>query len=194
MSSTENDPCLPRLGVHSTLSRLIWGALILFSLVACGSISLPEVHMPQLPGFGGDDENEPAPVESQSAVDVTATPRDLLSARLVNPRADPETPNMTVGKLIEYADRYLACDCSTNRFVRDWEKTPEGYRLTTNSGAVRPLDFVCKDADGQRECYLEEIDRGPQTEGFTERFVPGADFIQFVYENGVRCDREEPCP
>lgn len=140
--------------------------------------------MPKLPAIGKD---EPAP-------DVTATPRDLLTARLVNPRARPETPNMTVGKLIEFADRYLACDCASTRFVRAWEKTPRGYRLLTNSEVVRPIEFVCRDGDPERECFLTEIDRGERSPTLGERFVPGSEFIQFLYDNGVRCEREEPCP
>lgn len=153
-------------------------------VIASGCSRVP---VPRLPAF---TKSEAAP----AAVDQTATPRDLLTARLVNPRVDAATPNMTVGKLIEFADRYLACDCATTRFVQAWQKTPEGYRLTTNSANVRPLEFVCRGVDEARECFLTEIDRGPQTADFTERFVPGAEFIQFVYENGVRCARETACP
>ena len=160
--------------------------LLAVSLVlgACARVPLP-----QLPGFSNDDEPTAAVVD-----DRTATPRDLLGARLANPRVNPDTPGMTVGKLIEFADRYLACDCAATRFVRVWEQTPEGYRLTTNSPNVRPLDFVCRDVASERECFLTEIDRGAQSPSFEERFIPGAEFIQFLYENGVRCEREEPCP
>ena len=80
--------------------------LCCFLVAGCGGVSMPKVSMPKLPDLGRDDE--PA--------DVTATPRDLLAARLVNPRANPDTPGMTVGKLIEFADRYLACDCAATRF------------------------------------------------------------------------------
>ena len=66
--------------------------------------------------------------------------------------------------------------------------------MTTNSEAVRPLEFVCTSAGEDRECYLTEIDRGGDSDSFTQRFVPGSEFIQFLYENGVRCTREEPCP
>jgi hypothetical protein len=147
------------------------------------------VPLPKLPSFTSDDERATELVD-----DRTATPRDLLGARLANPRINPDTPGMTVGKLIEFADRYLACDCAATRFVRTWEQTPEGWRLTTNSPNVRPLEFVCRDVASERECFLTEIDRGAQSPSFEERFVPGAEFIQFLYENGVRCEREEPCP
>lgn len=154
------------------------------ALSACARVPLPKI-----PSFSSNDD---APTEVVD--DQTATPRDLLGARLANPRINPDTPGMTVGKLIEFADRYLACDCAATRFVRAWEQTPEGYRLTTNSPNVRPLDFVCRDVASERECFLTEIDRGAQSPTFEERFVPGAEFIQFLYENGVRCEREEPCP
>jgi len=125
--------------------------------------------------------------------DLTATPRDLLTARLVNPHAKADTPNMTVAKMIEFADRYLACDCAKTRFVRAWEKTDSGYKLLTNSEFVRPIEFVCQATSEARECYLTEIDRGSRAPSLTQRFVPGSDFIQFLYDNGVQCAREEPC-
>ena len=147
-------------------------------------VSLPKVSMPKLPSLASKEEPE----------DLTATPRDLLTARLVNPRAKPDTPNMTVGKMIEFADRYLACDCAKTRFVRAWERTATGYKLLTNSEVVRPIEFVCRMKETVRECYLTEIDRGDTSQALTERFVPGSEFIQFLYDNGVRCEREEPCP
>jgi len=161
------------------LARALGLATGLVLLGACGSVSLPK-----FPEIGAPESSE----------DFTATPRDMLSARLVNPRANPDTPSMTVGKMIEFADRYLACDCATTRFVRAWEKTPTGYRLLTNSEVVRPIEFVCQDGANERECFLVEIDRGPQSKTLAERFVPGSEFIQFLYDHGVRCEREEPCP
>ncbi|MEQ8659751.1 MAG: hypothetical protein RLW62_02940 [Gammaproteobacteria bacterium] len=158
--------------------------LLLLTLLAsgCSRMSMPNVS---LPGIGDDDP---------PASDQTATPRDLLTAQLVNPRAREDMPNMTVGKLIEYADRYLACDCATTRFVRTWEQTADGYRLVPNSEVVRPLEFVCRTREETRECFLTEIDRGPRSEDFAERFVPGSQFIEFLYDNGVRCARETACP
>lgn len=164
---------------------LKWLPLLCCVLLAgCGGVSMPKVSMPRLPDLSREDE--PA--------DATATPRDLLAARLVNPRANPDTPGMTVGKLIEFADRYLACDCAATRFVRAWDKTPTGYRLLTNSDVVRPIDFVCSETETGTECFLTEIDRGQQSPSLAERFVPGSEFIQFLYDNGVRCERQEPCP
>lgn len=167
--------------------RLIVVVLLLspgLLLSGCANVSLPKVSMPKLPSLGSADPPE----------DLTATPRDLLTARLVNPRAKPDTPNMTVGKMIEFADRYLACDCAKTRFVRAWERTATGYKLLTNSEVVRPIEFVCHMIETDRECYLIEIDRGDTSQALTERFVPGSEFIQFLYDNGVRCEREEPCP
>ncbi len=152
--------------------------------VAMPKVKMPKVSMPKLPAIGGDDEKE----------DSTATPRDLMTAKLVNPRANPDSPNMTVGKMIEFADRYLACDCAKTRFVRFWEETTEGYKLYTNSNVVKPIEFVCTDVEEGRQCYLLEIDRGTRADAFGNRFVPGSEFIQFLYDNGVRCERETPCP
>ncbi len=152
--------------------------------VSMPKVSMPKVSMPKLPSLGGKDEPE----------DATATPRDLLMAKLINPRANPDTPGMTVGKMIEFADRYLACDCARMRFVRSWEKTAEGYRLYTNSEVVRPIEFVCAESGAILQCYLLEIDRGSQSAGIEDRFVPGSEFIQFLYDNGIRCERETSCP
>ena len=164
-------------------------AIVCFVAVACSrvsmpNVSIPDVSMPKLPTLG-----EQAPDAEQRA-----TPRDLLGARLVNPRENPDTPPMTVGKMIEFADRYLACDCAKTRFVRAWEKTPSGYRLLTNSDAVHPIEFVCRNVDESSECFLTEIDRGAAKGELAERFVPGSQFIQFLYDNGLRCEREQPCP
>jgi hypothetical protein len=157
-------------------------AFLLAGVAACSHV--PKVSMPKLPSLKHEEEKPK---------DLSATPRDLMTAKLVNPRPDPNIPNLTVGKLMEFADRYLACDCANMRFGQSWQKVDDGYILVTNSGVVRPLHFVCKEAGEGRECFLAEIDRGPQTPVLTERFVPGGDFIKFLYENGVKCERETPC-
>ena len=171
---------------------LAHAALAMFVVVSClalggcakaPSVKLPKVSMPKLPDLGGDDDERPS-----------TTPRDLLTAKLINPRSNPDTPNMTVGKLIEFADRYLACDCAKTRFARSWEKSARGYRLYTNSEVVEPIEFVCSGEGDERQCYMREIDRGKRTAALGERFVPGSEFIQFLYDNGVRCARETPCP
>jgi hypothetical protein len=136
--------------------------------------------------------DEPASVAEP--VNVQVTPRELLTARLVNPPANENTPPITVGKLIEFADRYLSCDCSGTRFVKAWQRLPDGYRLETNSEQIHPLDFACNSQGDTTNCYLSEIDRGAHVLELEERFVPGAEFIRFMYENGLRCEREEPCP
>ncbi|MGR8921237.1 MAG: hypothetical protein ACU85V_16600 [Gammaproteobacteria bacterium] len=171
-------PSPPRRALRASLLFAL-----LVTVAGCSSVSVPKVSMPKLPEIGNKEPE-----------DLTTTPRDLLTARLVNPRAREDTPSMTVGKLIEFADRYLSCDCAKTRFVRAWERTPEGYRLLTNSEFVRPIQFVCADTETGRECFLTEIDRGAGRADLSERFVRGSEFIQFLYDNGVRCEREEPCP
>ncbi|MEM7542356.1 MAG: hypothetical protein AAF384_12350 [Pseudomonadota bacterium] len=167
--------------------RYVTLCLCIFALCACSSVpkvpkvSMPKVSLPKLPSLGKEEN-------------TTTTPRELIGARLVNPKSDPDTPSMTVGKFIEYADRYLACDCATERFVKAWQRIEAGaYRLETNSAVIAPLTFTCVPNDRGRECYLKEIDRGADTT-LAERFVPGSEIILFLYKNGVRCEREEPCP
>jgi hypothetical protein len=151
---------------------------------------------PDMPDFLKRDAPAPAAVAApQPAVDPSLTPRELLTARLVNARrADDAMPGMTVGKLIEFADRYLACDCAGTRFARSWQRVDDGYRLATNAGQVRPLQFACTGPQDALECYLREIDRGPQPDGLGARFMAGGDFVRFIYEHGAKCERVEPCP
>ena len=135
------------------------------------------------------------PVTPQPVVDPSLTPRELLTARLVNAReADENMPGLTVGKMIEFADRYLACDCAEQRFAKSWARYDGGYILATNAGQVRPLDFACSGPPDALECYLKEIDRGPQAGSLGERYMSGGKFVRFIYENGSRCERTEPCP
>ena len=129
------------------------------------------------------------------AVDSSLTPRELLTARLINTRhADSKSPGLTVGKLIEFADRYLACDCANARFAKTWRHIEGGYELATNANQVKPLRFMCRGEPTALDCYLTEIDRGAQLAELTERFMPGADFIEFIYQNGSHCPRTAPCP
>ena len=169
---------------------LLFGSVVLtVSLSACSHIAVPTLSMPKvsLPTLRALNRTPDPPQ------DLSATPRELFSAKLINPRPDPNVPNLTVGKLMEFADRYLACDCANMRFGKSWTKLDDGYVLATNSEVVRPLHFVCTgDTDG-RECFLAEIDRGPQTNTLAQRFVPGGEFIKFLYENGVKCARATPC-
>lgn len=165
--------------------------LCLLLLTACKAPDLK-------PGFL-KKEKEPPPRAAaplpEPVVDPSLTPRELLTARLINSRkADSATPGLTVGKLIEFADRYLACDCANTRFAKAWHRIDGGYELSTNAGQVRPLRFMCTGSAEALECYLTEIDRGPHLPVLTERFMPGGDFITFIYENGLSCPRVEPCP
>ncbi len=164
-------------------------------LVGLVAISLAACSTPSFISKPSFVRTPPKAESSQvtSAVDLQVTPRELLTARLVDPPANENTPRITVGKLIEFADRYLSCDCSGSRFVKSWERSSGHYRLTTNSEFVRPLDFACVSEGETTNCYLSEIDRGQQVVDLEERFVPGSKFIQFMYENGLQCDREGPC-
>ena len=60
--------------------------------------------------------------ESQSIVDQTTTPRDILNARIVNRSEGSDYPFLTVGKFVELADRYQSCQCTNERFVRGGKK------------------------------------------------------------------------
>jgi hypothetical protein len=138
---------------------------------------------------------KPKPAPTSTLVDPSLTPRELLTARLVNPRSeDSTTPGLTVGKLIEFADRYLACDCANTRFAKAWRPIEGGYELVTNAGQVHPLRFMCSGTGEALSCYLTEIDRGAALADLTERFTPGGDFIEFIYNHGLSCPRVEPCP
>jgi len=172
-------------GLRSRLCRGLVCALIALG-VGCSHVpvpKVPKVSLPKLPSLGKDE----------NARDLSATPRDLLAAKLANPRQNPDSPGITVGKLIEVADRALACDCANVRFAKAWHKTADGYRLTTHSEVWRPLEFVCHENAGERQCYLREVDRGPQTATLGQRFVSGSEFIQSMYDNGVQCARKTPC-
>lgn len=167
----------------ATTSRCLMLAIIAVALTACGSAQSLLKR-----------ETAPEPATTTEVVNFQVTPRELLTARLINPPADENAPPITVGKLIEFADRYLSCDCSGTRFVKAWQRLPGGYRLQTNSELIRPLDFACQTNADVTNCYLSEIDRGAHVQALEERFVPGAEFIRFMYENGLKCEREGPCP
>lgn len=164
----------------------------LFLLCALAGCKAPDLK----PAFlDRDDDDAVAAPAPQPTVDPSLTPRELLTARLVNAReADEAMPGMTVGKMIEFADRYLACDCADQRFAKSWARYDGGYVLATHAGQVRPLDFACSGPPEALECYLKEIDRGPGAGTLAERFMSGGDFIRFVYDSGSRCERTAPCP
>ncbi len=167
-----------------TLLRVAITVTVGFLLAACATPSF----------IKGKPRPEPEPTRVAASLDLQVTPRELLTARLVNPAANEHTPRITVGKLVEFADRYLSCDCSGTRFVKSWTRQAGGYLMTTNFDLVRPLHFVCNREGETTNCYLSEIDRGSQVKDLEKWFVPGSEFIQFMYENGLKCDREGPCP
>ena len=169
-------------GIHIRLAIILIATLCSGLLSGCAK-----------PDFIGRIPTMRKPETKPSPVNLQVTPRELLTARLLNPPGKDGSPPITVGKLIEFADRYLSCDCSGKRFVRTWEKSGATYRLMTNSEFMRPLVFECQNESDTTQCFLSEIDRGPQVSDLRERFVPGSDFIQFIYENGLQCKRAEPC-
>ncbi len=171
--------------LRTVAGRCLMTAVMTTALVACSGTSSLLKRKPA---------PDAATTTTTTAVNFQVTPRELLTARLVNPPADENAPPITVGKLIEFADRYLSCDCSGTRFVKAWQRLPGGYRLQTNSELIRPLDFACQTKPEATYCYLSEIDRGAHVQALEERFVPGAEFIRFMYENGLKCEREGPCP
>jgi len=184
---------------HSRAAHLLLLLGTALVLSACKAPSLrPSLpSMPSMPSFL--KREAPAAVAEAPApaptVDPTLTPRELLTARLINARAAGDAvPGMTVGKLIEYADRYLTCDCADTRFARAWERTSGGYLLSTHSAQVQPLDFRCTGGGEDMSCFLREIDRGANLPDLKQRFMPGSDFIRFIYEKGSKCERTEPCP
>lgn len=169
--------------------RLLSLCAVVVALAACKTPDLKPAFLKKEPP---PKAAAPAP---QPVVDPSLTPRELLTARLINARrADAATPGLTVGKLIEFADRYLACDCANTRFAKTWRRIEGGYELVTNAGQVRPLRFMCAGSTEAVQCYLTEIDRGPSIAALDQRFMPGGDFITYIYENGLSCPRIEPCP
>ena len=87
----------------NSLRKNYYVCLVVFSLMGCA-------------GYSKFTE------ESQSIVDQTTTPRDILNARIVNRSEGSDYPFLTVGKFVELADRYQSCQCTNERFVRRWEK------------------------------------------------------------------------
>jgi hypothetical protein len=182
-----------------THSRAAHVLLLLGTALLLSACKLPSLRpsLPSMPSFLKREApavvaEAPAPVPT---VDPSLTPRELLIARLINARAAGDAmPGMTVGKLIEYADRYLTCDCADTRFARAWERTSGGYLLSTHSAQVQPLDFRCTGNGADMSCFLREIDRGANLPDLKQRFMPGSDFIRFIYEKGSKCERTEPCP
>ena len=126
-------------------------------------------------------------------VDQTTTPRNILNSRLVNRARDEELPFLTVGKLIELADRYQSCQCVSTRFVSRWEKTTSGYLLYSYFYNSQPIEFVCNTSNKGSTCFIREVDRGKQITSLNERFAPGSSLIKFIYDKGVKCSDIDAC-
>ncbi|MBI4692853.1 MAG: hypothetical protein HY749_02430 [Gammaproteobacteria bacterium] len=177
---------ISRLSLARTFQAAVLGGALL-ALAGCGvTKSVTKVFH--------DDAPAPAkPAPAEVPADSPLTPRELLTARLINARAEANAPAITVGKLIEFADRSLACDCAGTRFVKSWERLDGGYQLNTNASSVRPLRFMCARDAQALSCYLQDIDRGAAVTPLEQRFMSGSEFIQSMYERGLNCPRTEPC-
>ena len=161
--------------------------IVLFGLVlGCSQLKipkLPSVSMPDLPKLN-----------LISSGGQTTTPRPLIAARLTNPQNSTQVPKITVGKLIEFAERGHSCQCVGNRFVDEWEKTSSGFQLKINSNTLDTVQFSCAKNDEQLSCYVKEIDLGGDISPISERYLSGSKFIEEIYFKGRSCARTTPCP
>ena len=131
--------------------------------------------------------------ESRSMAKQTTTPRDILSAKIVNRLEGSNHPFLTVGKFVELADRYQSCQCTNERFVRRWEKTADGYLLHSYFNKSSPIEFICTREGDNADCFILEIDRGKTIRVLNERFAAGSSLVKFIYEKGVKCEQIRPC-
>lgn len=161
--------------------------IVLFALVlGCSQLKipkLPSVSMPDLPKL-----------KLMSPEGQTTTPRPLIAARLTNPQNSTQVPKITVGKLIEFAERGHSCQCADKRFVDEWEKTSSGFRLKINSNALDTVQFSCAKNNEHLSCYVKEIDLGDDISPISERYLSGSKFIEEIYFKGRSCARTTPCP
>ena len=127
------------------------------------------------------------------AANQTTTPRDILNAKILNRSPEDDHPFLTVGKFVELADRYQSCQCTNERFVRNWEKTGKGYLLHSYFNDSRPIEFICDTAKDKPSCFITEIDRGEAISNLNERFAAGSSLVKFIYDKGVKCEKVKPC-
>ncbi|MBT4206390.1 MAG: hypothetical protein HOK64_02295 [Proteobacteria bacterium] len=161
--------------------------ITLFALVlGCSQLKIPEfpsVSMPEFPKL-----------DLMSSGGQTATPRPLISARLTNPQNSTQVPKITVGKLVEFAERGHSCQCAGDRFVNEWEKINSGFQLKINSNTLDTVQFSCAEQDERLSCYIKEIDLGDDISPISERYLSGSKFIEEIYFKGRSCARTTPCP
>ncbi len=161
--------------------------LILISLVlGCSRVSIqnfPSLTLPVLPK-----------IDLMSSGGQTTTPRPLISARLINPQDNTNAPKITVGKLIEFAERGHSCQCASDRFVKEWKKTKSGFNLKTNSKTTDFIQFSCDKENESLSCYVQEIDRGANVAPLSDRYLSGSKFIEETYLKGRSCSGTTSCP
>ena len=155
--------------------------LVLIILSGCSSVTVPSISLPKMP--------EMTLMKNKA---THSTPRVLLSARIVNTGYTDQVPKMTVGKLIEYAERSFACECHRERFVKSWDKSSTGYVLSSNLKKFKTIKFSCEKQEDEYACFINEIENTTSPE-LSQRYFSGDDFIQAIYANGRVCKRQEPC-
>jgi hypothetical protein len=166
---------------RKSLRLLVKTLALVFFLSGCSHVDMPTISLPKIPE-----------IKLNKNKVGQATPRVLLSARIVNRRYTDQVPKITVGKLIEYAERSFSCSCSQKRFVNAWEKTSPGYTLSSNSPKFSSIKFACQKEDGEYACFINEIENSV-SDGLAQQFISGDDFIKTIYSNGRVCARQEVC-
>ena len=161
--------------------------IILFALViGCSRVNIPKLSSLTLPDL--------PKLDLMSSDRQKTTPRPLISARLINPQNSATVPKITVGKLIEFAERGHSCQCASDRFVNEWKKTKSGFELKTNSNILDTVQFSCAKEDEFLSCYVKEIDRGDGVSPVSERYLSGSKFIEEIYFNSRSCAGTTSCP
>jgi len=161
--------------------------IVLFALV----LGCSQLKIPKLPSVSMSDLPK---LKLMSSEGQTITPRPLIAARLTNPQNSTQVPKITVGKLIEFAERGYSCQCVGNRFVDEWEKTSSGFQLKINSTTLDTVQFSCAKNNEHLSCYVKEIDLGDDISPISERYLSGSKFIEEIYFKGRSCARTTPCP
>jgi len=170
-----NKPCRIR---HSVFIKIL---LLITILGGCSRVDVPSISLPKIP--------EITLMKNKA---THSTPRVLLSARIVNTGYTDQVPKMTVGKLVEYAERSFSCACNRERFVKSWNKSSTGYVLSSNLKKFATIKFSCDKEQGEYACFVNEIENATGSE-LSQRYLSGDDFIKTVYANGRVCKRQEAC-
>jgi hypothetical protein len=166
---------------HSSYSVFITLLLVATILSGCARMDVPSISLPKMPD-----------IKLMKNKVSHSTPRALLSARIVNTGYTDQVPKMTVGKLVEYAERSFSCACHRERFVKSWDKSSTGYVLSSNSKEFETIKFSCEKEEGEYSCFVNEITNTTRSE-LSRRYVSGDNFIKTIYANGRVCKRQETC-